>query len=331
MRLTIPYICWGFVLLSSFLWGQGYFQGAVLQDTRWSGVIIITGDVTVEAGVRLTIDPGTILRMLPGKDGMSAGKDPQHIEITVKGQLIAGSATDPREVTFTSDARAPRGYDWYGIILTNSRTPSQLHNCIVEYGLRGLTCMGNPAVVENSVFQYHQYAGIVCELRSRASIRNCSLLSNEYAGIVCELAAAPSIENCVITQNLNGVANFDTSVPDLGGGNDAARRSAGGNMIFDNRAFNIINHASTPIYARHNIWKSSDAAIISTTFSDGRDKVGLGMVLFEPVFQSPRAASAAAVDVPPRQAEAPREMLTVGNLAQRSTAEPPPPNGVADR
>jgi hypothetical protein len=74
----------------------GQVSGAITSDTTWSGTIEIVGDVTVNSGATLTIEPGT---MLTADDGRkldvagtldAIGTDADHISILAAGTTWAG-------------------------------------------------------------------------------------------------------------------------------------------------------------------------------------------------------------------------------------------------
>ncbi|MBT3343520.1 MAG: hypothetical protein HN404_11030 [Gemmatimonadetes bacterium] len=84
--------------------------GNIGQDTRWSGVVEIDGDVVVEAGARLTLAAGVEVRFADG-DARSGGFDPAQSELIVYGELeVEGTATAPATL------RAA-GAGWLGLLL----------------------------------------------------------------------------------------------------------------------------------------------------------------------------------------------------------------------
>lgn len=92
-------------------------SGPISQDTTWSGTIHITGDVTVNAGVKLTIEPGTSVKFNQGR------------YLDVDGTIDAqGTAALPIIFTSVQDdstgedlsgvgAGVPRRGDWESIYL----------------------------------------------------------------------------------------------------------------------------------------------------------------------------------------------------------------------
>jgi len=77
------------------------------EDTRWNGVILAEGMVTVAEQASLTIMPGTVVRF-----GADSG-------ILVLGRIVVkGTAEQP--IVLASKYSEPAAADWYGIVLTGT-------------------------------------------------------------------------------------------------------------------------------------------------------------------------------------------------------------------
>ena len=116
-------------------------SGTLTTDETWSGVIVLTGDVTVPNGITLTITEGTVVKAMPQSDDQFGGVDTSRIELIIEGTLdLQGSAALP--VTFTSKRilpDVPTAGDWYGIRLTDTADSSvTIHDAIIEAGVRGI-------------------------------------------------------------------------------------------------------------------------------------------------------------------------------------------------
>jgi len=93
---------------------QSLFSGHISENTTWSSDIVIKGDVWIDPGVTLTINPGVHVKFEPNYDDKQTGVDPTRAEFIVQGNLtIRGNDSLP--VVFTSNARKPKAGDWYGI------------------------------------------------------------------------------------------------------------------------------------------------------------------------------------------------------------------------
>ena len=78
-------------------------QGKLFRIEPWDDHITLTGDVTVPAGVVLTLDPGTTVEAV-FDDGQTGGTWPDRAELIVHGTLnVNGADGEGNEVTFRSD------------------------------------------------------------------------------------------------------------------------------------------------------------------------------------------------------------------------------------
>lgn len=91
----------------------------------------VPGDLTVEAGVVLSFDPGVEVRFAAGADLMDGGIDSNLAELRVLGNLIA-VGTSALGQTFTSAAATPAPGDWYGIHLVGGAS-TQIDYATIEY------------------------------------------------------------------------------------------------------------------------------------------------------------------------------------------------------
>ncbi|RMH77810.1 MAG: right-handed parallel beta-helix repeat-containing protein, partial [Calditrichaeota bacterium] len=298
---------WLFYMVALFmplyLSAQPAVHGEITRDTRWAGQVFIDGDVIVRPGAVLSIAPGSRIIIEANRDVTRSGRDPQRVELIVLGKLLARGEKGEGKIIFTSSAREPHLGDWYGIVIKNRREPSLLDNCVIEYAHIGVTCYGSSPVLSNSEIRFNHYAGVSCEVRSRAILRRCTLMGNDFAGLVCELASSPIVENSVITQNENGIIIFDRSAPDLGQAQAGENASRGQNRIFNNFEVNIYNQSDREIFAQNNIWNVEDPEEIHQTIVDNADDPGFGQVVIEPMY---------------REAPAPV-------VARRPSRQPPPP------
>ena len=136
-------------------------SGTYSANVTWRQVdspYLVTGDVTVSSGARLTIEPGVEVRFMPTQDDQSSGQDSNRSELHIRGQLIAeGTAAD--SIRFTSNASNPSSGDWYGIYIGNSGTSHVISHAVIEYATYGMYweseygSENTSALVENSVFR----------------------------------------------------------------------------------------------------------------------------------------------------------------------------------
>jgi hypothetical protein len=100
-------------------------QIIITENTTWAlanSPYIITGNVLIEHGITLTIEPGVKVKF----DG--------DYYIQIKGKLTA-EGNENNMITFTSNKLLPRPGDWDSIIfMENADNGSIIKYCIIEYG-----------------------------------------------------------------------------------------------------------------------------------------------------------------------------------------------------
>ncbi|NLH95593.1 MAG: hypothetical protein GX449_05985, partial [Synergistaceae bacterium] len=106
--------CWLMLVLSGISLvclpnraGAATTSGSLTADEIWSGVVDITGNVTIPSGFSLIIEPGTVIRFSDGTG------------LHVYGRLdVAGTSESP--VTFTSSSTDPAKGVWSGVYFYDS-------------------------------------------------------------------------------------------------------------------------------------------------------------------------------------------------------------------
>ncbi|MCX6875118.1 MAG: right-handed parallel beta-helix repeat-containing protein [Verrucomicrobia bacterium] len=109
-----------------------YVLGNLTGNTVWSlanSPYHVVGDVTVSAGVSLTIEPGTRVEF----EG--------YFKLQIDGTLVA-EGTPGNPIVFTSSKATPTRGDWQGLKFRSTRWDSSLRNAVVEYAQTGVECVG---------------------------------------------------------------------------------------------------------------------------------------------------------------------------------------------
>ena len=114
---------------------SGTNSGIIGQNVIWSGVVDLSGDVTIIGGGSLTILPGTLVRCASGDD-RSSGNDSSRVEIILNGGTLNASGTMDAPIRFTSRAQNPLPGNWYGIRILDGDVT--VRNCVVEYAVEGI-------------------------------------------------------------------------------------------------------------------------------------------------------------------------------------------------
>ena len=169
-------------------------KGKIKKDEVWSGTIYVTGDVVVEEGATLTIEPGTrvlfandrndypppkkegdrtpsrsieeVIRTGEGIDDTFMHFDPlrtleyakYHSALIVLGSLSAVGESD-RPIVFTSASLAPKYGDWKAINF-GPKSKGRMDYCIVEWCRSGVFPQTDDLKVTNSVFRHILYGAI---------------------------------------------------------------------------------------------------------------------------------------------------------------------------
>lgn len=117
-------------------------SGSISVDTTWTcaeSPYIVVGDVFVENGVTLTIEPGVTVEFK------------NDTTLTINGTIMAqGDETDM--ITFTSNNSNPQSGDWEGIEFNYAGSGSIISYSRIEYSDYGITIYGSsPEIVHNLI------------------------------------------------------------------------------------------------------------------------------------------------------------------------------------
>ncbi len=179
------------------------------QSGELSGIVTVTGNVTVSSGQSLEINPGTLIKLNSGK------------VITVYGELIA-NGTSSNKVTFTKNG----SNDW-SKIYARTNSDVYLNHTILKDCYVGLHADNASSVnVYNSEFT-NSVAGIWMEHCNSNHIDNNTFENNDYCGLFLEYA----------TTNLNGNVISNN-------GNSGIE----GTRVYGNYKYNNINDNQYGIY-----------------------------------------------------------------------------------
>jgi hypothetical protein len=130
--------------------GDSTISGTLTSDDTWGpGVITVTGDIWINAGVTIIITPGTTVQMAT-TDGANLGADTNRVEYIVTGTLQVNGP-----VTFTSQSGTPACEAWVGIIF-NSGSSGYLDRTVVEYGQHAVQiATTNRITIANSTLRHN--------------------------------------------------------------------------------------------------------------------------------------------------------------------------------
>lgn len=160
------------------------FVGDIAQNMTWSGDIYLGGDVTIDAGATVTINPGARIFFFTN-DVERTGVDPTKVEIIVKsgGALVVnGTAANP--VRFVSFRANPSDTDWYGIRVQAGGS-AKLKYCTLTDAYAGLNYAGAPAspdTIQYCAFSNCKVYGIRADSATNLAIRYCGMHSVDGPG-----------------------------------------------------------------------------------------------------------------------------------------------------
>ncbi len=230
-------------------------SGLLTSNTTWTlaqSPYLVVGDVTVNAGVRLTIEPGVVVKFVLGRN------------LTINGILVAEGTADSR-IIFTSikddsvggdangdgSATWPRPGDWGRIAFGDSSVDSQtrLRYAVVRYGGSGgagvYVDSASPTIADNLVSQNAGY-GLHLRNQSAAPVQRNWILDNTAGGIRLELNSTGSIANNRLWGNTGYAVYMDTSCYPTFSSNEAQYNEVNGVRVSGSVTFNQTWYADLP-------------------------------------------------------------------------------------
>ncbi len=112
----------------------GPLSGLITNAVSWSGVVELTGDVTIIGGGSLTIMPGTQVRTASGDD-QASGADSSRAEIILNGGILDASGRPMPHPVHQPRPESQPG-DWYGLRIVDGDVT--LRHFVVEYAVEGI-------------------------------------------------------------------------------------------------------------------------------------------------------------------------------------------------
>lgn len=244
---------------------------------------VITANLTVPAGAKLTLQPGTTLKFANGT------------VLTATGELkISGTAAAP--VVLTSNAVTPARGSWSGVLI-NGSAGSVVEYATIEYTLTAVNVSGVPATVRNNTLRYFTNNGVyVSGAGASTTIVQGNYIDNlnDTGDCIETSGSSPTITgntltNCLKGVNLTGSANTTTisgvniitgndyGIYADGGGSTTPTPVVTGNQIYtnDNYSFYAVSYGSggsaLKINATGNWWGSTSPVTISGSIRDLTD------------------------------------------------------------
>lgn len=234
------------------------------KDARWSGYVKVEGQLEVEPGVKLTIEPGTTVRFMPAKldeEGLA------ECGLVVKGTIVADGLPGKR-IRFTSGADRPKPGDWGEIKLMASKG-SSFKDCDFRYGGWGLHVHHTKIKIDGCTFTRNSYGGLRGK-GGKVELTGCTMKGMELG--IRYWQGAPSIRRSEITGNKTGIFFRE----------ECEGSTISDNNIYGNSDYDIkLGEAQKgDIDARNNWWGGGSPKVY-----DRRRESYIGRVLTEPALK----------------------------------------------
>jgi uncharacterized repeat protein (TIGR01451 family) len=186
----------------------------ISSNTTWTAghVYLVSGVSTVNAGVTLTVQPGTVIKFQTS--GSTRGR------LVVNGTLLA-QGTSGSNVIFTSihddsfggdsnhngGATWPNNGDWDGLAFTNS-SGNMLDYALIYYGgtsssAAGVNVTSSNVSISNSAVRYSGLEGLRWSTGSTGQINNSEIAFNYNVGIHIRGSSTPDVSGNLIAHNQN--------------------------------------------------------------------------------------------------------------------------------
>jgi len=201
-------------------------------------------------GDRVLVAAGTYEENITLKSGvelLGAGEDFTYIVASTGTVVTASEDVSPPKIDgFTIDGVDKSGS--YGIYCYSS-SPTISNVTITNAEDDGIWCDSSSPTISDVTITNTGDDGIYCD-SSSPTVSNVTITYAEGDGIYCSGSSNPKIRGSLISQNFSDGIDIDSSsLPDLG-----TEAEPGGNSIFDNEIFDVLNQNPTEVKAELNWW-----------------------------------------------------------------------------
>lgn len=178
------------------------FSGHITRDATWSENIMIRGDVWVDSGVVLTIEPGVFVKFISHYDYEHSGLDTARAEFIVNGDLhLLGNDSIP--VVFTSNDVEPDMGDWYGIRYETPDSSLTVEYLTVKYAEQGLSyALNKPFKVKFCEIAFSNTG--ISSASKFTKITDSEFSSNGYGAIIND-GFLNMVKRCEFRGNVTGL------------------------------------------------------------------------------------------------------------------------------
>ena len=267
---------------------NGYPSGAGGLMSLANSPYIVTGDIAVNNGNTLTIQPGVVVKMQANR-----------AIILLNGNIIIGSASNPSPVVITSykddayggdtnadgAATSPSAGDWKYIQASSASSHVTINNALIRYGGSSSAMIqvlsDAQATIASSTIEYSNNTALGIRNGATTLTLTNSIIRHAYEGLTISFQADATITGSTFSNNRRGIA-IDTDA-------DVAHLTISGNTFFDN---NWVTGVPTPagldfadvddtLLAINNDWGSTTGPTIASNPSGTGDRI-IGNVTYSP-------------------------------------------------
>lgn len=284
------------------------------EDTTWSGIIVIGGDIYVPPGVTLTLEPGTIVRFRKideqSDQNLFHPDSPYYpeAELIIRGRLIARGTPD-KQIVFTSAEMRPMPADWGAINFLGS-DGNVVEHAKIYCAYNGIHAHGSSVRIADSEFARN---GVAISFKkeeeepdapwfgkpSEMRIVN-SVFANNKGGIGCRNSTAEILhneirenkffgiwpkENCEARIRFNEIKDNDRGIYLY----QVRGMQLENNNIYNNRSYDIAvaEAQDFPVNAAGNWFGTTDQETIANRLFDRDDDPDVAEILIQPVLDKP--------------------------------------------
>ncbi len=180
--------------------------GNINVDTTWKksdSPVRLTGDVTVQSHVLLTIEPGTIVEAAT-TDALGAGADPQKVELIVKGRILAtGTSASPIDIHGATNG----ANNWYGLTFDPLASESALIFVRIRDAVIGIDSHTQKPLTLSDVSVSASGIGIKWQATPGPTLTRVQVNASTTIGVQVDddgTAGAQAVLNAVSIQNCGG-------------------------------------------------------------------------------------------------------------------------------
>ncbi len=259
----------------------------ILEDTVWSGRVLIRGKVSVKRGATLFLEPGTEVRFaFLDRDQNNIGDG----ELLIEGRILA-LGTAENKIRFSSAEPEPKPNDYsYVNVLATAGAPSIFEHCEFRHGFSGMQLHYSNVEIRNSLFE-HNGEGLHWNTVNLL-VEDSTFRENGVGIKFSRQEGKVLVRRNLVTDNAIGVqfVHQHINAVDFDNLNKVIEPPVfEQNNIFNNRKYNFSmgDRQEIDITVAGNWWGSGAAAEIEPTLFDRLDDDELGQVFFEPFLDSP--------------------------------------------